>query len=526
MNNHNLKNILTLFEQMNVSDNFIKGALFVLGGVLMRTNEDRTPDVVERDLQQLVPHDINEIKDDILGKMYEHAIKCVIEEMFFKVNLPIPVRDIEVNGSILHCYEVSDHGLLPDIGASSGKMSAVTTIYHAALERIGDSLERSEYSYEESYLAGICYFSMNSYIDQRAVGFIIHMLSDLAPPVIQYLFALSSMSNTEPYMLPTQAALWGVISGLDDEFIRIAWPFQSWVLFNDGSPISGVEELEPIEFMSHCYGIAVKFMWDNEPAIRSIAQLSVGPSGIPPFTGRGEEFNDLCNLINDCWGYDPRSNDYSLIEKKQINACIIFSVFSSLCRACKTDIDCENDISIPDITDGSILFPCPNIDSITTFFRVAEKYLRSYPRLSLCAALLTSDGFRFLVMKEPLHPSATVEIISDLIVATKSSEIYLCYFSNLNNIFDQNLGRFQSIAFRVDRETSAPYWFCRMVIAEDAWLIRPFTRMDDNDKNGNILLSNIVSKFLPMSANEISAARSRVEQWGQTTNLNWSDWDK
>ena len=526
MTDKNLNNILNLFKQIGVSDNFIKGTLFVLGGVLMRTNDVRTPEIVESSLQWLVPHDIEELKDNILGRMYEHPIKSVIEELFFKVDLSIPVRDIELNGSVLHSYEVSNHGLLPEIDISSGEMSAVTTLYHAALEKIGQALEKSDYSFEESYLAGICYFSMNSYIDQKAVGFIIHMLSDLAPPVIMYVFALPTMSNADPYTLPTQTALWGFITGLDDKFISIFWPFQSWALFFEGNPIPDVEELEPIDFMSHCYGVAVKFMWENEPAIRSIAELSVGPSGIPIFTGRGEELDDICDIINSVWGYDPRNADYNLIEKKQINACIIFAIFCSLCRSCKRDIDCENDISIPDINDQSILMPCPNIDSMTTFFKIAEKYLRSFPRFSLCAALGTSDGFRFLVMKEPLHPSTTSEIISDLIVSTKSSEIYLCYFANLNDLFDQELGKFQSIAFHVDQEASAPYLFSRMIIAEDSWLIRPFTRMDDDDKNGNILLSNIVSKFLPISANEISAARSRVEQWGQATKFNWSDWDK
>jgi hypothetical protein len=525
MTDKNLNYILSLFKQMEVSDSFIKGTLFVLGGVLMRTNDVRTPAIVESSLQWLVPHDIDEVKDDILGRMYEHPIKSVIEELFFKVDLSIPVRDIELNELVLHSYEVSNHGLLPQIDISSGEMGAVTTIYHAALEKIGQALEKSDYSFEESYLAGICYFSMNSYIDQKAVGFIIHVLSDLAPPVIKYVFALPTMSNADPNTLPTQTALWGLITGLDDKFISIFWPFQSWVLFFEGNPIPDVEGLEPIDFMSHCYGVAAKFMWNNEPAIRSIAELSVGPSDIPPFTGSGEELNSVCDVIEKIWGYDPAKNDYSLIEKKQINACIIFSIFCSLCQSSKRDIWHENEIKIPSIDNDAILMPCPNIDSMMTFFKVSEKYLRFYPRLSLCAALHTSDGFRFLVMKEPLHPTETREIISDLIVGTRSKDIYICYFANLTDIFDQDLGQFQSIAFHVDQQSSAPYWFCRMVICEDAWLIRPFSKMDGADKNENVLLSNITSTFRPWSNNEIAVARSRLEKWNLKNNWNWSAWD-
>lgn len=48
MTDKNLNYILSLFKQMEVSDSFIKGALFVLGGVLLRTNDVRTPAIVER----------------------------------------------------------------------------------------------------------------------------------------------------------------------------------------------------------------------------------------------------------------------------------------------------------------------------------------------------------------------------------------------------------------------------------------------------------------------------------------------
>jgi hypothetical protein len=64
-----------------------------------------------------------------------------------------------------------------------------------------------------------------------------------------------------------------------------------------------------------------------------------------------------------------------------------------------------------------------------------------------------------------------------------------------------------------------------MVICEDAWLIRPFSKMDGADKNENILLSNITSIFKPWSNDEIAVARSRLEKWSLKNNWNWSAWD-
>jgi len=52
-------------------------------------------------------------------------------------------------------------------------------------------------------------------------------------------------------------------------------------------------------------------------------------------------------------------------------------------------------------------------------------------------------------------------------------------------------------------------------------LIRPFSQMQEPDKNENILLSNITSKFIPKSDDDVDAARLRLESWSGEKRWNW-----
>ena len=51
-------------------------------------------------------------------------------------------------------------------------------------------LELSDYSYEQSYLTGICFFSNWYTFDVKATGIILAMLHDIAPPVFRFFFML------------------------------------------------------------------------------------------------------------------------------------------------------------------------------------------------------------------------------------------------------------------------------------------------------------------------------------------------
>lgn len=334
MNQSNLDQLIQALLSFRVSEKFVQGTLFMLAGVLMRTDSTTPTQQAQKALQWLFPHDIDNVADDIMGRMYDLQITQVFEEFFYRLDIDIPVREIRYKNAVTYLIEPNNHDLLPTIDLAAGDLSEVSNLYFAAAEQIGRRLSPSEYSHAEAYLAGICFFSGWASVDNKATVSILHSLAAIAPPVLKFFFALPSIPGAQPSgWLPTQIALWGIVSGLDETFMKVAWPYQSRVLFRDGHPIPGVEEITPSAFFSHCFEISHQFFDRNQSQIRNIARLGVGPDDVPAWSGSGMERPELFRVIENRWGYDPLDEALSEIELKQVNACIIFVLFCSLCRA-------------------------------------------------------------------------------------------------------------------------------------------------------------------------------------------------
>lgn len=528
MKKSNLETLVGIIRSVGASDEFVQGALFMLGGVLLR-NDGKTPlDQIAMAQQWVVPHDIQAVSEDILGRMYDGRIAKVIEEFFYRMDIEIPVRTIASGNWVSHVLTPADHGLLTAVDFSKGRMKAVSDLYFEATEKIGYCLKDSEYMDAEAYFAGICLFSLWGQVDIRAATFIINTLGQSAPPVLKYFFTVPTMIDFEgPTYTPTQIALWGFVSGLDDAFMSLAWPFQSFLLFNSEKfPFPGLEDASPKKFYLHCYPIAARFFAEYQAHITAIADLEVGPDYVPNFTGTGEEEEAILAVIKDVWGYDVNDKSLAEIDRKQTNACIIFTIFCSMCRACRRDRDQVTDDN--DAWDNDeFLKPVNQISSLEEFVQLSEIELQTFPRFSICAVVKTNDGNRsyFLAMRENYPPETTTKIFENLILATRTSEVFIMFFADLQGFFDDDLGQYQSILFRLDEHGSAPYWFCKMIADRHTWRIQPFTEMSDHDEQGSVLLSNSSSLFLPQPAAVVQSARENLSSWIPNYDWQWSMFD-
>ena len=133
--------------------------------------------------------------------------------------------------------------------------------------------------------------------------------------------------------LPMQMALQGLLAGSDTRFIELAWPYQSWVFFADGVPVPGVEELPPNEFFDHCYTISKLFHEEYPQHLATVIAPNI--DDVPVWTGISTEKNQLFALINSRYGYNPLQQSLPIIEQKQVNACIIYVLFCSMCKAAR-----------------------------------------------------------------------------------------------------------------------------------------------------------------------------------------------
>ena len=528
MDTKNLNDLTQSIRSLGVSEDFVRGALFTLGATLMRSGPDDAQEDITRGFQWVMPGDLTAVGEEIFGRMYEGPLKEVVEEFSYRMGWEIPVRDIRIGEVVLHVFNPKNHGIFPEIDVNDYSMADFSRLYFMVVEEFGRRLSKSEYTDAEAYIAGISFFHMQAGIDIQATGYVVQMLYLSAPPALRFIFALPRVAGAKAAgWLPTQMALWGFVTGLDDEFMGVAWPYQSWVLFKDKKPIPGVEDLNPSEFFSHCYEITKIFASRNVSQIGQVAELEVGPDDVPEFTGTGSEREEIFALIERVWGYGPANDELSAIEQKQVNGCIIFILFCSLCRAYRAGYRFEFQQASSEDHQINMLQDFPEVLQLDDFLMAAEEKLEAYPRFSIAAALATSQGkeFKFFISKEKIDPVATHKILQDLVLATRSSEIYVLYFADLTQFFQEDLGPFQSLAFRVDSKGSAPYWFCRMVPEQDTWRIRPFSLMDEHDRNGSLFLSDFSSAFCTHSENDVTSARQQLDDWKPENDWNWSQYD-
>jgi hypothetical protein len=210
-------------------------------------------------------------------------------------------------------------------------------LYFGLAEEIGRDLERSGFTYEEAYLAGICFLNSWCYIDYVGVSLIITLLYNLAPPVFKFFYVLPHSQTDAEQWLPTAMAMHGLLQGLSDEqFQGLAWAHQSWMLFREGGvPYRGIEEFEARGFFDHCYASS-KVFYDKYPQhLATVSEASIDLEDFPTWTGTAAERDASFELMRSRWGYHPSDQSLKTIESKQMRACVIFSLFCSMCKAAR-----------------------------------------------------------------------------------------------------------------------------------------------------------------------------------------------
>jgi hypothetical protein len=273
--------------------------------------------------------------------MYEGRINKGLEEFLYKAGLEIPFRDIQAGKTVLHLCTPANHNVLPNVPMlrgepPAGELAILSKLYFGLAEEIGRDLEQSDFSYEEAYLSGICFFSSWHYMDPKATGLIITLLHGLAPPVFKFIFLLPYNETDAGEWLPTAIAMQGSLAGQSDaHFKRLAWAHQSWMLYRDSRPYPGIEDLEAYSFFDHCYSASKPFYCEYPHYLSVVSEPSIDLDEFPSWTGTAVEKDALFELVRSRWGYDPSDESLATVERKQMRACIIFSLFCAMCKAAR-----------------------------------------------------------------------------------------------------------------------------------------------------------------------------------------------
>ncbi|TIW61781.1 MAG: hypothetical protein E5V48_07415 [Mesorhizobium sp.] len=169
---------------------------------------------------------------------------------------------------------------------------------------------------------------------------------------------------------------------------------------------------------------------------------------------------------------------------------------------------------------------CKDLASLDEFVLFAEERLKPQPRFYLCAAFRSKAGteYQFFVPSEGDGPDVSYRTVTALTVATRATEVFIGYMTDLSKRFEEDLGPFQAVFFRADRNGTPPYWFCRMIPEPDAWLIRPFAQMNENPQ-GRIFLADISEYIEKSPESEVERARNSCERWRPDYTWDWRPYD-
>lgn len=331
MQSPNLLRLLADLRAHEVSDDFVRGTLFLFAATLMRG-----PSLLKCHVWQqwLFEHDINAVAQGLLGRMTERPITRAIGEFLFKLGVELPARDMRAGGQArpMRLLKPADHQLLPVYSAEFSDLASLSTLYFAMTEAIGRALARSEYSKEECYLFGFALFGMWWRMDAEATDAIIARLESAAPPVLKFFFGLPKYEDGyQAGWLPTQMALVGLLEGLNASFTQSVWPYQSRLFYNKaGQAIAGVEALTPAAFFDHCYAAGGSFLEQRRPDFSRILEPQIDLRTFPFWTGTKTERAAMADTMRARWGYSLTQPGLSVIEQKQVNACTILLQFCSM----------------------------------------------------------------------------------------------------------------------------------------------------------------------------------------------------
>jgi hypothetical protein len=175
MSSQNIDRIVTALKSLKVSDDFIRGSLFLMGGVILIPDKQGMFEGVRNAIQWVTPHDPEMDGSRLLDKIDDRILSNIFENFLFVIDGEIPFRDIIANEKILHLFSPQDHGLF-EIDIPIMKLQPFSELYFCLSACIGRSLKDFGVDGSDCFIAGVSCFSTWLNIDRMAVSHILNFL--------------------------------------------------------------------------------------------------------------------------------------------------------------------------------------------------------------------------------------------------------------------------------------------------------------------------------------------------------------
>ena len=330
--NSKIERIDNLLNQFGYSQSSKCGFMFYIGGSMLIAYSEDEVDNLWTAQHQLPLFDINEEIDELLGPLKDLYMQGFFEELIWRLDVAIEPRKVTVPRADIKVSEFTfkNRQMLKNDDSKIKNLFDAESFLNAVFEGVGSELLSQDYDLTQSYKAGICFFNVKSLVDVNCTNEIIKSISRVLTPTLGNIETIArSPSVLFDGYTNIQLALITLISGLDEEFSRTLWAFQSYVFYEKQEEIPGIADLPIEEFIEHCSLLAAEFYNVNREVMVRIAKKQVHMTMFPSLQNGIDERSSLKEAMQNKFGVPEKNTSHSDINLK---AATILSYFSVICE--------------------------------------------------------------------------------------------------------------------------------------------------------------------------------------------------
>ena len=321
-----------LLERFNYSNKVILGYCYFLGLSAQSGKKGEEIEDIHARLARLPYVDINREYEELLGPLQDFSLHTIFDELVWRFNGKIEVREIQIPNSerTVSEYSFKNHGVLFTDDRTVNTLNDSEEIFTKAMERFGHQFEEKKYDATKTFKTGVCAANIRAQADAKATGLAGGFFDRYLPLIFSAANLISRENISWSGHLKIKIPLQQFLGGLNYDLGELIWAFQSSIFFKNQKPRDHIEHLEMFDFMAECKSKVLEFYHRYPAKCRELAIQKNHWSVFPHLQSEVDEREAILNSIGQSLGYHyPTEN---LASECILKALIIFGYFCSLCE--------------------------------------------------------------------------------------------------------------------------------------------------------------------------------------------------
>ena len=313
--------------------------LFVMLGLYVGSpNTQEEIEKIFSKLQLHLPIDRSKNIDEEIGYLYD-GYDREINEFCFRSGFEFKFREINVPNveKTFYIVYLQDEGLLNPNIKSVETLADSTRLFDSFIFSLGKSSVKREASLLEAFSCGVFQIQLHAQIDIQGSRQIAETIKSLMSPFFSNCFN-TLISPDLDYFLGLEAvqiALLDLMLPMERSYAEQMWGFQSYLFFNQGSVIEGVEDLNPRQWFDWVLDRAKYFDTSYPSNLLPFSKSNITLTDIPIWNKGIRKFEICDTYIQNVWGFNADSLN-GRIETLEYKALIVHLIYSSLTSSRET----------------------------------------------------------------------------------------------------------------------------------------------------------------------------------------------